>query len=139
MNAANEITRRFRAFKRRDTVPISQARINVRLEVTTPFPIQIKHARKTVGATQLNKPMLPSLSHMASPNDDFDASDHSQSATPLEPTPFLDLMLHPDKLAAALKIAEKENDAFDAALRLSRNSVKGTTDRTTPESLPTDA
>ena len=30
-------------------------------------------------------------------------------------TPFADLMLHPDKLEAALKIARRENDAFSAA------------------------
>jgi hypothetical protein len=37
-------------------------------------------------------------------------------------TPFADLMLHPDKLKMALKVARMQNDAFDASRRMNHAS-----------------
>jgi hypothetical protein len=36
-------------------------------------------------------------------------------------TPFADLMLHPEKLEAALQAAKRENDAFADSRRFSRS------------------
>ena len=44
----------------------------------------------------------------------------SKAAPPLSRTPFADLMLHPEKLAAALRAAKRENDAFAASRVFSR-------------------
>ena len=44
----------------------------------------------------------------------------SKAAPPLSRTPFADLMLDPEKLAAALRAAKRENDAFAASRIFSR-------------------
>jgi hypothetical protein len=44
-----------------------------------------------------------------------------KTIAPASQTPFTDLMLHPEKLAAALKIARRENDAFEAARTVTRS------------------
>lgn len=41
----------------------------------------------------------------------------------LNQTPFLELMRHPEKLAAALQAAKRENDAFAASRIYSRNAA----------------
>jgi hypothetical protein len=49
---------------------------------------------------------------------------HFMKTSPLSAeTPFTDLMLHPDKLAAALQAAKKENDAFAASRIFSRSAL----------------
>lgn len=60
----------------------------------------------------------------ASRNEDFALATTAKPAPPVDETPFADLMLHPEKLEAALKIAKKENDAFDASRTFSRSSIK---------------
>jgi len=48
---------------------------------------------------------------------------HSMKDTSsLNQTPFVDLMLHPEKLAAALQAAKNENDAFAASRIYSRSA-----------------
>jgi hypothetical protein len=51
-----------------------------------------------------------------------------KTASPLSQTPFADLMMHPEKLEAALKKAKNENDAFAA----SRTFGQGEANRATP-------
>jgi hypothetical protein len=46
-----------------------------------------------------------------------------KTETYMSATPFADLMLHPEKLKAALNVARRENDAFDAARKFSRVTV----------------
>ncbi|MDD5141577.1 MAG: hypothetical protein PHY43_15110 [Verrucomicrobiales bacterium] len=41
---------------------------------------------------------------------------------PLNQTSFADLMLHPEKLEAALKAAKRENDAFAASRRFGQSA-----------------
>ena len=49
---------------------------------------------------------------------------HSMKTTPsLNQTPFTDLMLHPEKLEAALKAAKSENDAFAASRVFGRSGT----------------
>jgi hypothetical protein len=43
-----------------------------------------------------------------------------QTIPSLNETPFADLMQHPEKLAAALQAAKRENDAFANSRRFSR-------------------
>jgi hypothetical protein len=107
MNAAGEITHAPPAFKRRIDVSPSMASINVRFAATAPLQIQIKHVMKTSAAIP-HKPIPPSLFQIASRVE--------ESAAPLNPTPFVGLRSHPEKLEAALKkTAKSDNDAFDAA------------------------
>ncbi len=60
-------------------------------------------------------------------------------------TPFADLMLHPEKLEAALKTARDENDAFDASRTLGQSPAHPATPRAALQtvnrpgaSIPTD-
>ncbi len=48
-------------------------------------------------------------------------------------TPFVDLVLQPDKLEKALNSARAANDAFDAARTNSRNGAKGTRQNSPPK------
>jgi hypothetical protein len=95
------------------------AGINVRFAAVAPFQLQIKHAMKTSAAIQ-NQPIIPSLFQIAARMGDFAPALPSQ-------TPFADLMLHPDKLEAALKTARSENDAFDAKRQFSQSPAKRAT------------
>jgi hypothetical protein len=74
-----------------------------------------------------NKPIIPSRFHIAPRIEDFASATISESAPPLSETPFADLMLHPEKLEAALKRAKSENDAFDAARTCGKSPVKRAT------------
>jgi hypothetical protein len=62
-----------------------------------------------------NRPTVPPLFQIVAHPEDF-------TLPPLSQTPFTDLMLHPEKLEAALKAAKSENDAFDASRKFSRSS-----------------
>ena len=44
-----------------------------------------------------------------------------KTISPASQTPFTDLMLHPDKLEAALKAARRENEAFEASRKYGRS------------------
>ena len=49
---------------------------------------------------------------------------HVMKTTPsMNETPFADLMLHPEKLEAALQAARRENDAFADSRRFSRSDT----------------
>jgi len=76
-------------------VPALMTKINVRFAPVLPLQFQIKHPMKS--ALIQNKPAV------------------YEAAPPLGRTPFADLMLHPEKLEAALKAAKSENDAFSAS------------------------
>jgi hypothetical protein len=125
MNATGEITHEFREFERRTCVFHSIINITVQFVATSPIQLQIKHINtmKTSASVQ-NKPIIPSLFHIASRIEDFAPTIISKSAPPLNETPFADLMLHPEKLEAALKTAKMENDAFDSARTFSKSPVK---------------
>ena len=73
------------------------------------------------------KPIIPSLFQIAARIDDFFHTSPSKSAPPPIQTPFADLMSHPRKLEAALKIAKSQNDAFDAARVFSQSPAKRAT------------
>ena len=49
-----------------------------------------------------------------------------KTAPSLNETPFVDLMLHPEKLEAALQAARRENDAFANSRRFSRSDFATT-------------
>jgi hypothetical protein len=134
MNAAGETTQESRAFKRRTGVSPSITNLTVQFVTTSPLQLQIKHVNtmKTSPLIQ-NKPVIPSLFYIASRIEDFASATISESAPPLSETPFADLMLHPEKLEAALKTAKSENDAFDAARGFSQNPAKRPTRRAAPE------
>jgi hypothetical protein len=74
-----------------------------------------------------NTPIIPSLFHVASRIEDFAPAIISRSAPSLNETPFADLMLHPEKLEAALKTAKMENNAFDSARTFGKSPVKRAT------------
>ncbi|HEY1717626.1 MAG TPA: hypothetical protein VGH42_04930 [Verrucomicrobiae bacterium] len=52
-----------------------------------------------------------------------------KTSSSLNQTPFIDLMMHPEKLEAALRKAKSENDAFAA----SRTFGQGEINRATPD------
>src|ERR1700691_1768970 len=110
MNATNEMICEPRTFKRRIRVFSSTRRIDVRFIAIEPFQLRIKHAMKISSLIQ-SKAIVPSLCQVASRIEDFAPAVVSNSTPPLEQTPFVELMLHPEKLEAALKIALVENDA----------------------------
>jgi hypothetical protein len=126
MNAMSAITNEFCAFKRRLGLFASMTSIHVRFIATAPLKLQIKHAMKTSVAFR-PKPIIPSLFQIASRVENFAPHSAAQAAPSLDQTPFIELMLHPDKLEAALKIAKRENDAFDASRTFSRSPASGTT------------
>lgn len=103
-------------------------RLNVRFVITEPIQIQIEHTMKASTTTQ-SKRIIPSLFRIASLAEDFASAPPAMPAPP-KPTPFADLMLHPEKLEAALKIAKCENEAFDAARKFGRGTNNGGTRET---------
>jgi hypothetical protein len=60
---------------------------------------------------------------IASHNESLALATTAKFTPSVNKTPFADLMLHPEKLEAALKIAKRENDAFEASLTFSRNTI----------------
>jgi hypothetical protein len=103
-------------------------RLNVRFVMTRPLQIQIKYTMKTSATTQSRR-IIPSLFRIASLIEDFDSAPLAKPAPP-KPTPFADLMLHPEKLEMALKRAKRENDAFDAGRKFSCGTNNGATQET---------
>lgn len=81
-----------------------------------------------------NEPVTPSLFHITSRNEDFGLATISKSAPPVNKTPFANLMLHPENLEAAFKIAKRENDAFDASRRFGRSAINRATRTASPAS-----
>ncbi len=128
MNAVGEIMHESRAFNRRSGIFHSMTNVTVQFVTTSPVQLQIKqiNTMKTSAPIQ-NKPIIPSLFYIASHIEDFAPATISKSTPPLSETPFADLMLHPEKLEAALKTAKRENDAFDAARTFSKNPVERAT------------
>jgi hypothetical protein len=76
-----------------------------------------------------NKPIISSLFQVAARIEDFAPVATSESAPPLNQTPFADLMLHPKKLEEALNAAKVENDAH-------ASSHKARTKRATRSAAP---
>src|SRR5271154_5646319 len=98
--------------------------INIRFVVTSPLQLQIKHDMKTSIPKQ-NEMIVPSLFQIAAQLEDFIPGVGLRKPAPtVSQRPFADLMLHPDKLEAALKIARSENDIFDAARTFSAVSAR---------------
>ena len=78
--------------------------------------------------------IVPSLFQVAAHVEDFvPAAGLRKSATGLSQKPFAELMLHPEKLEAALKTAKRENDAFDAARTFGASPAKRATRSETPK------
>ena len=75
---------------------------------------------KTSVAIQ-RKSITSSLFQIAARVEDFAPASTSKSFSSLHQTPFIELMLHPEKLETALKIAKSENDAFDASRTFSQS------------------
>jgi hypothetical protein len=48
-----------------------------------------------------------------------------ENMSPMNRTPFTDLMLHPEELEAALKSARRENDAFEASRKFGQLDGSG--------------
>lgn len=70
---------------------------------------------------------VPSLFQIAAQLDEVVPAAGLKKTTPAPgQTAFADLVLHPDKLDAALKAAEAENEAFDASRTIRRNDSKRT-------------
>ena len=77
-------------------------------------------------ASHQNKSAAPAPFQIAVLPEDFVLPSLVMEAAPSSgQTPFADLMLHPEKLEAALKVARRENDAFDASLTIDRSAVNG--------------
>lgn len=74
---------------------------------------------KTPTSTQ-TKPSVPSLFQITASLHAAPVATSKNTAPAPRRTPFADLMMHPDKLKEALKIARAENDAFDASRTVSR-------------------
>ena len=104
----------------------SMSNIRVHFAADPPFQLQIKHAMKTSTMIQ-NKKSAPSLFQIAAQLEDAVPAAALKSAPASNHTPFADLMLHPDKLEAALKTAKSENDAFDAKRKFSQSPAKRVT------------
>jgi len=104
----------------------STTRVDVCFIAIPLLQLQIKYAMKTSVSIQ-DKPIIPSLFQIAARVEDFAHAATSKSAPPSNQTPFTDLMSHPGKLEAALKIAKSQNDAFDAARVFSQNPAKSAT------------
>ncbi len=82
---------------------------------------------KTSAPTQKNT-IVPSLFQIAAYlEDSVPAARLRKTAPAPSQTAFADLVLHPDKLEAALNGARAENEAFDASLTTGRNGAKGAT------------
>ena len=67
-----------------------------------------------------NKPLIPSLFQIAANMENYISNIRSQSSKPPESSTFTDLMLHREKLEAALILAKSQNDAFDASRKFSK-------------------
>jgi hypothetical protein len=102
--------------------------INIRFIATPPIQLQIKHAMKTSALIQ-SEPLIPSLFRIAAHFEDFVTVTAPKSAPAPHPTPFAELMLHPEKLEAALKTAKKENDAFAASLTFGRSTTRSSSSK----------
>jgi len=105
---------------------VSMTSIKILFAGISPIQLQIKHTMKTSAPVQ-NKPLIPSLFQIASRIEGFAPTTASKSAPPSSETPFADLMLHPEKLEEALKIAKNENDAFDTSRKFSQSPAKRAT------------
>lgn len=92
--------------------------INIQFLAVPSIQFKITYAMKT-SAPIPNKPTHPIVSAT------------NLQLTPPNGSPFADLMLHREKLEAALKIAKRENDAFDASRIFSQNPAKRPTRRAT--------
>jgi hypothetical protein len=75
-----------------------------------------------------NKSNVSPLFQIAARAEGFAPPSILETAPPSSRTPFTDLMLHPEKLEAALKTAKSENDVFATTRTISRS----TTNRATP-------
>ena len=120
MNTVAAMTDQPHAFKLQTGGFYSMTSMNIRFVATAPLKLQIKHVMKTSVAMQ-HKSSSPSLFQIADRVENFATASTSKSTSRLDQTPFIELMLHPEKLKSALKIAKIENDAFDASRTFSQN------------------
>jgi hypothetical protein len=117
MNAMSAMTSEFCACQRLMFFSPSIS-IPVRFIVTTAQELQIKRVMKTSVSIR-PQPVFSSPFQTASRAGDFTSHAAARAAS-LDQTPFIELMLHRDKLEEALKIAKIENDAFEASRTFSR-------------------
>jgi len=110
----------------RPSKPVSTTSIKILFAAVSLIRIQIKHTMKTSAPIQ-NKPIIPSLFQIASHLEDSVAATNSKSPATPHTSAFADLMLHREKLEAALKNAKSENDAFDASRKFSQSPAKRVT------------
>jgi len=81
-----------------------------------------------------NQSTVPPLFQITEHPEDFPPDSILESAPPLSRTPFADLMLHPEKLEAALNTAKSENDIFAATYTAGRSPTNGATSTASPKS-----
>jgi hypothetical protein len=101
--------------------PPLKTSINIQFVATPPLQLQIIHTMKTSAFIE-NEPLIPSLFQIAARFEDFVRPSVPKPALAPHPTPFAELMLHPEKLEAALKTAKEENDAFAASRTFGRSA-----------------
>jgi Glycogen recognition site of AMP-activated protein kinase len=96
-------------------------RIHILFVATTSIQLQFKHVMKA-SATVQNKPIIPALFQIASRVQDVQdfVPATNLKFPPPDSSPFADLMMHREKLEAALKIARRENDAFEESRTFSQ-------------------
>jgi hypothetical protein len=111
--------------------------INVRFVPISPIQLQIKKTQsmKTSTPTQQGT-VASSLFQIAARIEDSVPSINWKRISPAPGrTPFIDLVLHPDKLEAKLNAARAENVAFDRSRAFNSNDANGTTRNSPPESV----
>jgi Glycogen recognition site of AMP-activated protein kinase len=106
--------------------------INVRFIPASLLEIPIKYQPKQPMKSALieNEPAIPSLFQIAERIKNYALPSILETTQPLSRTPFADLMLHPEKLEAALKSAKRVNDAFDAARAVDQSADNRATPNT---------
>ncbi|HSY75142.1 MAG TPA: isoamylase early set domain-containing protein [Dongiaceae bacterium] len=126
MNAATD-NYELRAFEPQTwCFPPLNTSINIQFVAAPPLQLQIKHAMKTSAFIE-NEPLIPSLFQIAARFEDFVRPAAPKPVPAPHPTPFAELMLHPEKLEAALKTAKSENDAFAASRTFGRSAANNAT------------
>jgi hypothetical protein len=98
----------------------------------SPVQLHIKHVMKTSSPAH-SRQIIPSLFQIAASLDDFVTV--VSKAARANQSPFSELMSHPEKLEAALKIAKSQNDAFDLTRRFGQGSDKRPLQNTAPKNF----
>ena len=92
--------------------------IHIRFVVDSPLHFPVKHNHRPTSMKAVLYQENPSISSLPEVSPRGETRGPQAPALPLPaPTPFADLVLDPEKFAAALLAAKRENDAFAASRR----------------------